>query len=48
VARDLEALASVLGVAADHGVDFSLVLRLYKQESIQVVATRQPRQGRFW
>lgn len=48
VARDLEALASVLRAAADDGVDFSLVLRLYKRESIQVVSTRQPCQGRFW
>ena len=48
VVRDLEALASVLGTAAAQGVDFSLVLRLYAKDSIQVVCTREDRQGSFW
>jgi hypothetical protein len=48
VARDLEALASVVGVAAERGVDFSLVLRLHAKDSMQVVCTREDRQGSFW
>jgi hypothetical protein len=48
VARDLEALASVLRVAADQAVDFSLVLRLHAKDSMQVVCTREVRQGSFW
>lgn len=47
VARDLEALGSVLSVASDQGVDFSLALRLGK-DSLQVVSSMQQRQGRFW
>jgi hypothetical protein len=48
VARDLEALASVLRAAADRGVDFSLVLRLHAKDSMQAVCTREVRQGSFW
>jgi hypothetical protein len=48
VADDLDALASVLREAADRGVDFSLVLRLYAKDSMQVVRTREDRQGSFW
>jgi hypothetical protein len=48
VAGDLEALASVLRVAAERGVDFSLVLRLDKRDSLQVISSMQPREGRFW
>lgn len=48
VARDLEALASVLRTAATQGVDFSLVLRLHAKDSLQGVCTREVRQGSFW
>jgi hypothetical protein len=47
-AHDLEALASVLRVAADQGVDFCLTLRLYKKDSLQVVSSMERRHGRFW
>jgi len=46
--RDLEALDSVLRAAAEQGVDFSLVLRRLKKDSIQVVSSVECRQGRFW
>jgi len=46
--RDLEALASVMHVAADRGVDFSLVLRLHAKDNMQAVCTREVRQGSFW
>jgi hypothetical protein len=48
VADDLDALASVLRVAADRGIDFSLVLRLHAKDSMQAVCTREVRQGSFW
>lgn len=48
VALDLDALASVLRTAADLGVDFSLVLRLYAKDNMQAVSTREVRQGSFW
>jgi len=48
LAQDLDALASVLGVAAERGVDFSLVLRLFAKDSLQAVSTREIRQGSFW
>lgn len=48
VAQDLAALAAVLRVAADQRVDFSLVLRLHAKDSMQVVCTREVRQGSFW
>jgi hypothetical protein len=48
VAGDLDALASVLGIAVEAGVDFSLVLRLHARDSMQAVCTREPRQGSFW
>jgi hypothetical protein len=48
VAEDLAALASVMRIAADQGVDFSLVLRLHAKDSMQVVCTREARQGGFW
>jgi hypothetical protein len=48
VALDLDALASVLRTAADRGVDFSLVLRLYAKDNMQAVCTREVRQGSFW
>jgi hypothetical protein len=48
VGDDLEALTSVLRMAADQGVDFSLVLRLHAKDSMQVVCTREGRQGGFW
>jgi hypothetical protein len=48
LAADLDALAAALDRAAEHGVDFSLVLRLYGRDSLQVVSSREPRQGRFW
>jgi hypothetical protein len=48
VALALEALASVLRMAADRGVDFSLVLRLYARDDMQAVCTREVRQGSFW
>jgi hypothetical protein len=48
VADDFTALASVMRIAADQGVDFSLVLRLHARESMQVVCTRESRQGSFW
>jgi hypothetical protein len=34
--------------AADRGVDFNLVLRLHAKDSMQVVRTREVRQGSFW
>lgn len=48
VAQDLEALSSVLREAADHAVEFSLTLRLFKKDSLQVVSSMERRQGRFW
>ena len=48
VAEDLQALASVVRTAAGQRVDFSLVLRLHAKDSMQVVRTREVRQGSFW
>jgi hypothetical protein len=48
VALDLESLSSVLRTAADQGVEFSLVLRLYAKDDMQAVCTREARQGSFW
>jgi hypothetical protein len=48
VAEDLRMLASVVRTAADRGVDFNLVLRLHAKDSMQVVRTREVRQGSFW
>ena len=48
VARDLDVLASVLGAAAAKDVPFSLVLRLHAKDSMQMVCTREVRQGSFW
>jgi hypothetical protein len=48
VADDLDGLASVLRVAVDRGVAFSLVLRLHAKDSMQMVCTREVRQGSFW
>ena len=48
VAHDLEALARVLHIAAGKDVPFSLVLRLWEKDSMQVVCTRETRQGSFW
>jgi hypothetical protein len=47
-AQDLEALASVLRLAADDGVDFCLALRIRRKDSLQVVSSMERRQGRFW
>jgi hypothetical protein len=46
-ADDLEALASVLRLAASKGVDFCLTLRIHK-DSLQVVSSMELRHGRFW
>jgi len=48
VADDLSALASVLCVAAEQHVAFSLTLRLHKKDSLQVVSSMESRHGRFW
>jgi hypothetical protein len=48
VDQDLQVLGSVVRMAADRGVDFNLVLRLHKKDSMQVVRTREVRQGSFW
>jgi hypothetical protein len=48
VPADLDALASVMRVAVEKGVDFSLVLRLHAKDSVQMVCTREVRQGSFW
>jgi hypothetical protein len=48
LAGELEALASVLCVAADRDVPFALVLRLYSRDSVQAVATLEERHGAFW
>jgi hypothetical protein len=48
VAEDLQALASVVRTAAEQRVGFSLVLRLHAKDSMQVVRTREVRQGSFW
>ena len=48
VAQDLVALAAVLRAAAAKDVSFSLVLRLWEKDSMQVVCTRETRQGSFW
>jgi hypothetical protein len=48
VAQDLEALARLLRTAAGKDVPFSLVLRLWEKDSMQVVCTRETRQGSFW
>jgi hypothetical protein len=49
VARDLGALATALKVAADHGVEFALLLRLGAGD-LQSAAVFEPREriGRFW
>ena len=48
VAQDLDALARVLRAAARKEVPFALVLRLWEKDSMQVVCTRETRQGNFW
>ena len=48
VAQDLEALARVLRTAAGKDVPFSLVLRVWEKDSMQMVCTRETRQGSFW
>lgn len=48
VAANLDALAVALRAAAEKGVDFSLVLRLHAKDSLQMVRTREVRQGSFW
>jgi hypothetical protein len=48
VDEDLRTLASVLRIAGDQRVDFSLMLRLSAKDSMQVVRTREVRQGSFW
>ena len=48
VIRDLEALTSILRVAAERNVEFSLVLRLHANDSMQGVCTREVRQGSYW
>lgn len=48
VVEDLDALGFVVGVAADQGVEFSLVLRLHAKDNMQAVCTREVRQGSFW
>jgi len=47
-AEDLVALASVLRTAAEQDIPFSLVLRLHAKDSMQMVCTREVRQGSFW
>jgi len=46
--QDLNALGSVLRIAADRNVDFSLVARLHAKDSLQGVMTRETREGSFW
>jgi hypothetical protein len=48
VAGDLEALAAALRVAEERGIDWSLVLRLNRKDSLQAVSTLEGRQGSFW
>ena len=48
VAQDIEALTRVLRIAAAKDVPFSLVLRLWEKDSMQIVCTRETRQGSFW
>ena len=48
VAQDLEALVRVLHIAAVKDVPFSLVLRVWAKDSMQIVCTRETRQGSFW
>src|SRR5262245_27279319 len=45
LADDLGTLASVVRIAADQGVDFSLMLRLSRKDSMQVVRTRESVRG---
>jgi len=45
---DLATLASLLRTAADKHVPFSLVLRLHPKDNLQMVCTRETRQGSFW
>jgi hypothetical protein len=47
-AADLETLAGVLRIAARKQVPFALVLRLWERDNMQVVCTRETRQGNFW
>ena len=48
VIQDLEALTSILRVAAERNVEFCLVLRLHAKDSMQGVCTREVRQGSYW
>ncbi len=48
LADDLDALAATVRVAAERGVEFSLVMRLYAKDSLQAVCTLEERQGSFW
>jgi hypothetical protein len=48
VVQDLDALASVLRTAAGKDVPFSLVLRVFENDNLQGVCTRETRQGHFW
>jgi len=45
---DLATLASLLQTAAEKRVPFSLVLRLQPKDNLQMVCTRETRQGSFW
>ena len=45
---DLDALASVLRIAANRGVDFCLTVRIQRKDSLQVVSSMEVRHGRFW
>jgi hypothetical protein len=45
---DLDALATVLRLAADDGVDFCLTVRIFRKDSLQVVSSMEDRQGCFW
>jgi hypothetical protein len=48
VCQDLDALASVLRIAAEHEVEFALTLRLLRKDSLQAVMAMEQRQGQFW
>jgi hypothetical protein len=45
---DLDALASVLRIAANRGVDFCLTVRIQRKDSLQVVSSMEVRHGSFW
>ena len=48
LAHDLAALEGALRIAAEQGVEFCLVLRRSRKDSLQTAESMEERSGRFW